>query len=367
MHKDLTTHIWFRAESKPQEERAALTPEVAQQLIEVGFRVTVEESTDRAFPVDDYRSVGCDIAKAHSWPDADPQAIVLGLKELEDGDQPLQHRHIYFAHAYKEQQGWQALLRRFMNGGGALYDLEYLVDETGRRVAAFGHWAGFAGAALAVQAWCGQRSGQSPVLPPVKSRRGQEVLINEIETQLKGVVRDGEVRRPRVLVIGAGGRSGRGAVQACESLGLTPEKWDLAETKRGGPFPEILEFDVLVNCVFVQQQIPPFVTRDLLDQSERKLGVICDVSCDPYGDYNPLPIYDECTTFQSPTLALNSGDRPLHLIAIDHLPSLLPVESSLDYSEQLLPVLLQLNDLETPVWRRAQELFEEKCQTMLIE
>ena len=53
-----------------------------------------------------------------------------------------------FGHAYKGQPDGQKLLSRFAAGGGILYDLEYLTDETGRRVAAFGYWAGFAGAAF---------------------------------------------------------------------------------------------------------------------------------------------------------------------------------------------------------------------------
>ena len=50
-----------------------------------------------------------------------------------------------FGHAYKGQHSGRALLQRFKAGGGTLYDLEYLVDEDGRRVAAFGYWAGYAG------------------------------------------------------------------------------------------------------------------------------------------------------------------------------------------------------------------------------
>ena len=44
-------------------------------------------------------------------------------------------------------------LRRFRDGGGTLYDLEYLTDENGRRMAAFGYWAGYAGAAVSLKAW----------------------------------------------------------------------------------------------------------------------------------------------------------------------------------------------------------------------
>jgi len=361
LHDELSTHIWFRSESKPQEERAALTPEVAGKLVQAGFRVTVEESSERAFSIDDYQSAGCAVAAAHSWPAADSQAIILGLKELRTSDQPLRHRHIHFAHVYKDQQGWQAFLRRYIAGGGTHYDLEYLVDDDGRRVAAFGHWAGFAGAALAIQAWCGWLSNELPVLPSPKSSPDQEVMLAEIGGRLRDLLQEKKAASPRALVIGANGRSGQGAVEACQRLGLTATTWDVAETGKGGPFPEILEFDILVNCVFVQQQIPPFLTRELLARPKRRLRVICDVSCDPYADYNPLPIYDRCTSFQHPTLSIDVGDQPLFLIAIDHLPSLLPVESSLDFCEQLLPILLQLDDLDTPVWKRARELFQKKC------
>ena len=77
-------------------------------------------------------------------------AIVFGLKELPEDGTPLRHRHIMFGHAYKGQPAGRVLLDRFVAGGGTLYDLEYLVDANGRRVAAFGYWAGFAGAACDV-------------------------------------------------------------------------------------------------------------------------------------------------------------------------------------------------------------------------
>ena len=47
-------------------------------------------------------------------------------------------------------------LRSFPRGGGTLLDLEFLQDDMGRRVAAFGYHAGFAGAALALENWAWQ-------------------------------------------------------------------------------------------------------------------------------------------------------------------------------------------------------------------
>ena len=49
---------------------------------------------------------------------------------------------------------------------------------------------------------------------------------------------------------------------------------------------------------------------------------------------------------------------PLDVMAIDNLPSLLPVESSEDYAAQLLPSLKTLDRIERGVWARAKEIFE---------
>lgn len=352
------THIWLRAESKALEERIALTPNVAKQLLKAGFNITVEASPFSAIPAQAYQEIGCDIAPAFSWHNAPSDTIILGLKELSEERWPLIHRHIHFAHVYKDQQGWQEVLRRFKTGQGELYDLEYLVDDNQRRVAAFGYWAGFAGAAVAIKAFGRRQQAANPVLPKLTSMPSRQALVDDVARSLSGCA-----SKPKVLVIGAKGRSGRGAVEMAHSIGADVTEWDMAETKFGGPFEDILDFDVLVNCVFVQDPLPPFITLPMLDTNDihpRRLSIVCDVSCDPYGTYNPLPIYSSCTTFDQPCLRIIKGDNPLDLIAIDHLPSLLPVESSEDFCQQLLPHLLQLDDLTQGVWQRANRVFTEK-------
>ena len=59
-------HVWLRAESKPMEQRTALTPQVAQQLLDSGFQVTVERSPQRAIPSSAYEAVGCTLVDEHS-------------------------------------------------------------------------------------------------------------------------------------------------------------------------------------------------------------------------------------------------------------------------------------------------------------
>ncbi len=353
------THLWLRAETKPQEQRTALTPANAKQLIDAGFKVTIEASSQSIFTINEYENTGADIVSEGSWVNAPKDAIILALKELPEDNFPLLHQHIYFAHAYKEQQGWQALLGRFKSGGGELFDLEYLVDENNRRIAAFGYWAGFAGAALGVMAWLNQEHNVQPPLQDIHSYQSKQGLLDDLNMQLANTA-----SKPKVMVIGAKGRSGSGAADLAKALGLETIEWDIEETQKGGPFAEILAVDVLVNCVFINSDLPPFVTKALLQDKNRQLSMIVDVSCDPYGSYNPLPIYHECTTFKSPCLSIIKDDKPLDLIAIDHLPSLLPKESSEDYGDQLVKHLLTLNNQNSGVWPKALQLFNDKTATL---
>ena len=349
-------HIWLRAETKPFEERRALSPRNAKMLVEQGFRVTVERSRQSIFGAAEYQAAGCECVAEGSWVEgAPPEAYIIGLKDLPASPAALRHRHIYFAHAYKGQAGWQEILSRFAAGGGALLDLEYLTDSEQRRVAAFGYWAGFAGAAVAVRAWCAQQNRKP--LKDLTSFPDEHAMIEALRAELgKG--------KPRMIVIGARGRCGQGATAVAEKLGLGVTRWDLAETEAGGPFPEILAHDIFVNCVFLSQPIPPFLTRDTITTEERDLSVICDVSCDPSSNLNPLPFYSECTNFSNPCLRVGDGDTPLDLVAIDHLPSLLPAESSDDFSTQLLPALRDIENDSDGMWRRAHDIFVEKSSSL---
>jgi saccharopine dehydrogenase (NAD+, L-lysine-forming) len=51
-------------------------------------------------------------------------------------------------------------------------------------------------------------------------------------------------------------------------------------------------------------------------------------------------------------------DPVMDVMAIDNLPSMLPVESSEDYAAQLLPSLLTLTDLDSGVWGRAEATYK---------
>lgn len=139
--------------------------------------------------------------------------------------------------------------------------------------------------------------------------------------------------------MGALGRCGTGAVDFAAKAGIPQEniiKWDLAETKAGGPFSQILDAgkscsvrdcvespgkneeaelmlfpllmpppDIFVNCIYLSAKIPPFFTLEMLN-GPRKLSVICDVSCDTTNPNNPIPVYTINTTFEKPTVPVET-------------------------------------------------------------
>ncbi|KAM3414994.1 Saccharopine dehydrogenase [Cercospora zeina] len=365
------TVLHVRAESKPLEHRSAVTPTVAKKLVEAGYTVNVERSPLSIFPDEEYEGTGATLVPTGSWTEAPKEHIIVGLKELPEEDFPLKHTHVQFAHCYKGQGGWDKVLGRFPRGKGTLLDLEFLEDENGRRVAAFGYHAGFAGAALTLMTWAHQLvHGKDSPLPGVTAYENEGLLIDDVKKHIEAGKAQGG-RLPRVLVIGALGRCGRGAVDLCVKAGVEDiVKWDIDETKaKPGPYQEIVESDVFVNCIYLSAKIPPFIDQASLASPSRKLSVVCDVSCDTTNPNNPIPIYDINTTFDRPTvpvkLSAEANDLPLSVISIDHLPSLLPREASEAFSSALLPSLLQLNDWQNArVWKQADKLFKDKCATL---
>jgi saccharopine dehydrogenase (NAD+, L-lysine-forming) len=337
--------LWMRHEVRPTERRAPIVPADARLLVEDGIAVTVEDSPWRLFPISDYAAAGCRITRPGSWAGAPDDEYIIGLKELPDAPAALIHRHVFFGHAYKGQQGARQLLHRFAAGGGTLLDLEYLADARGHRLVAFGYWAGYVGAALAIL----QHSGRlGPPLQPLSKESLDRAL---------GQSRGGPL--PRTLVIGAFGRCGCGARDALAVAGIAPTGWDTEDTHQLDK-AALLEHDILINAVRTTKPVPPLLTQRDLDDHTRRLTVICDVTCDVTSDCNVLPIYDTTTSWRAPVRRLRHGPRPLDIIAIDNLPSLLPHEASVAFSADLLPHLKSLRSSVSP-WQGCVRMFHAGC------
>lgn len=359
--------IWLRKETKSGEERSPLSPQGVKQLSELGIKVFVESSEQRVFKDQEFIDVGAEVVFGESFESAPENALIIGLKELPQSSKALSHEHLYFAHAFKEQAGSASLLKRFQEGGGSLIDLEFITDSQGKRVAAFGRWAGYAGAGLGIDIWChdkieSQHSIESQPLGYVQSFSDRKTFLNHIHRNLEIVGLE-----PSILIIGARGRSGRGAFELVRELGLNATLWGRKETSKENFKLEILNYDILINCMLVDTDTPLLFSRQSLNK-RRKLSVIADISCDPTSPYNPIPIYDHATTFDSPVKRfqqINSNNH-LSLMAIDHLPSLLPRESSIEFSEQLLPHLVDYLKTKSQAFENSKKKFLETSHQILI-
>ena len=157
--------------------------------------------------------VGCELVENDSWLKAPTKIPIIGLKELPVSDAPLSHTHVQFAHCYKQQAGWSSVLARFHRGGGTLYDLEFLNDVNGRRIAAFGFHAGFSGAAAGALAYAAQKNGEK--LSRLEPYLNERAMVDDVKAKLGG--REANVK---ALIIGALGRCGRGAVDFFRKIGL---------------------------------------------------------------------------------------------------------------------------------------------------
>ena len=347
-------HIWLRDEDRPTERRTALTPKNTKILLENDFAVTVEASDKRAFSNEDYEAAGCTLAEPHSWVDAPEDTVILGLKELAETPEKLPHRMIHFAHIYKDQTGWQREMARFVNGGGQLYDIEFLIGEDGRRVAAFGYWAGWMGAALGAHRLLERRAGRDEITKGVSPFESQAVIIEK----LKALAAEKEGELPTAIVIGAKGRSGTGACECLEAIGIKVTKWDIEETRLLDR-QALLAHDMMVNCVLMFGPGLLLTNKSHLADSRCQMKVISDVSCDPFSDFNPLPIYAEPTSWEDPVIevAKNGQGEAVEVTSIDNLPSLLPAQAADEFSDQFVKSLLRFPDgLE---WKNAEVKFAE--------
>ena len=101
---------------------------------------------------------------------------------------PLHHAQIQFGHCYKQQANWVPYLSRFARGGGTLYDIEFLTDPSGKRVAAFGYYAGYAGAAIALLAWAHQLAHPEIPLPSIPKYPSQSAVVHSVKTTVSSAI-----------------------------------------------------------------------------------------------------------------------------------------------------------------------------------
>ena len=376
----------LRETKNPVDNRVALSPQQASSLKKQypGVDILAQASDIRAFTDEEYRKEGIRVVEDLSECD-----LLLGIKEAAiDSLLPGKH-YVFFGHFAKGQEYNIPLLQALHGLQTSFSDYEYMVDERGRRVCAFGWWAGVVGVYYTLQGY-GLRTGlytlpkpdahftlahliellKAVELPPVKmllTGRGRVALGAEYLLREAGI---------RVVPVATYLKEDVVDEMTCTFAYID----DLVLPKEGGDTVSIAEFhahperfksnfqrftettDLWVPCHFWSPGAPVYLSKEDYRRPGFRIRMIGDITCDiegsvqstlrasthgdPFYDYNPV------TEQEEPAF---SSDENITVMAVDTCPNALPRESSHFFGEMLIEHVLRplCEGHESPVFARA--------------
>ncbi len=354
----------IRETKTPPDKRVPLTPSQCSSLLERydQLDILVQPSDYRCFSNDEYRTAG--IALSEDITSCD---ILMGVKEVKQDALIDQKTYLFFSHTAKKQPYNRELLQQVVRKGIRLVDYEYLTDEKGMRVVAFGRWAGVVGAYNGLRAY-GLKGGDFDLKP------AHECFdLEELRLELKKV----ELNNIRILLSG-GGRVAGGALDILDHAGISqvsPEDflelsydhsvytrldpWHYTRRKDGTAFdfahfmkhpeqyensimPYAARTNIFVTCHFWDPKSPVMISREALAGGDYPVSLVADISCDIDGPIAPTirastiasPFYGYDPATGSETGAFDKG--AITVMAVDNLPGELPRDASADFGEALI-------------------------------
>lgn len=333
------TNIFIRKEIYPNEFRTPLIPTDIKYLLNNGFNtIYIESSSYRCFSDQEYIDNGATIVYDEWYKYKD--CLIIGIKKLPFIDKLDGHTHIYFSHSYKNQLDSANILYYFKRSDSILYDLEYFLDMDYRRIISFGYYAGVAGCALGLKNYLGKLNGC--LIPWYKMDDLYQDINKFYPDNLK-----------IAITTGKNGKVGQGVKYILDSLKI---KYDIFD--RDSDKSSLINYDIFYNCINLKEEIEPWFTIDNIKSIKNKITIV-DISCDYDNKLNPIQIYDKKTTWENPVLKLKNID----VIAIDNLPSLLPVDSSIYFSTQLRELLSNYHNDTDKYWIKNENIFYLKIDS----
>jgi alanine dehydrogenase len=373
----------IREGKTPADSRVPLSPHQCSQLVEQGLQVSVQRSEVRCFSDDQYAHLGIDVVD-----NIDDCDILLGVKEVPISQLIPNKTYFFFSHTIKEQAYNQKLLKACVDKKIRLIDYEVLTDETGKRVIAFGKFAGMVGAHNALWTY-GERLGNNP-LPRMHSLKDYAAAQKIYSTT--------KFPNARIVLTGTG-RVSSGAVQVLTDMGIqkvrpidfVTQSYDLpiftqlssfyyAKRKDGKEFDNVQNFydypeeyesdfhhflphaDILINGIYWDNKAPAFFTPEEMTQSNFNIKVIADVTCD-IAPESSIPSTLKASTIADPVFGYNPESRvetepykeaSIDMMTIDNLPNELPRDASEAFGSMFIEhVLPQLDNDESEMLDKA--------------
>ncbi len=369
----------------PPDRRVVFTPQQCREIQEhFDVEVLVEESPIRCFPDEEYQAAGLRLCADR--PDAE---IYLGVKEVPIDQLVPEKTYLFFSHTMKGQAYNRPLLQAILEKKICLIDYEALVDERGKRVAAFGYYAGVVGAHNTLYAF-GKRTGLIH-LPRMKHLHDYAEARDFYES----------IDMPPIKVVVTGtGRVGKGTVRVLKDMGLVevqPNAFlagqNLPEScftvlgaehyvgrRDGEPFvkndfytrpsefgstfePYTHVADVFINAILWKDEAPAFFTVDQMADPAFRIRTIGDITCD-IAPRSSVPSTIRPSSIQDPVYGFDPKtgketepylDQVIDVMAIDNLPSELPRDAATAFGAAILEYVLPdlIADRPSPMIERA--------------
>ncbi len=358
----------IREGKTPPDSRVPLTPEQCANLQSKGIDIVVQPSAGRCFTDENYTAAGIRLQE-----DLSDCTILLGVKEVPIEMLIDQKIYFFFSHTIKKQSYNRRLLQAILQKKIHLIDYEVLTDEHGRRLIAFGKFAGMVGAHNALYTY-GERTGQFALKRMKECYDYAEAISIYQQLSLP----------PVKIVLTGSGRVGQGAAQVLDDMGITkvsPADFlanqydgpvytqlkcaDYARAKDGSPFhkpdfyahPERFESsftpytqtaDIMINGIYWDNNAPAFFTKEEMRQSNFSIRVIADVTCD-IAPVSSIPSTLFASTIAEPVFGYDPiteaettpyQDQTIDMMTIDNLPNELPRDASRAFGEQFIQFIL---------------------------
>lgn len=321
--------VFIRCESIENEKRAPIVPKDIKRLLDAGITVFVQSSKNRIYKDSEYEKEGAIITNEPWYSEDFTNTLILGLKELDHLEKLDEHKHVYFSHSLKHQNGCETILHAFSTSKSLLYDFEYFTINK-ERYLSFGKYAGMVGAALGVK----------DDLQHLRSWSSFSSLIENLGG-----------KDPTVAIIGSDGRCGSGVKHVLDLLNIKYTCFTKKDTITG-----LETYDIVYNCILLDESY----TNVFFDEKTifTKPIVIVDISCDYSKKNNPIKLYEKATSWENPVFHYNNY---VSIIAIENLPSLLPKESSDEFSELCTNLLLSFGN---DTWQRCADVYSRAINSL---
>jgi saccharopine dehydrogenase (NAD+, L-lysine-forming) len=368
----------------PKDNRVPLTPSQCAILKEENpeMDVFVQPCNYRCYADDEYRYHGIELKD--NLADCD---VLFGVKEIPVELLIPNKTYFIFSHTIKKQPRNQKLLKEVLKKHIRLIDWETLTKENGRRLIAFGRWAGIVGAYHAIR------------MIGIKHRLFQINQMSDCHNFAEAELEFAKIKLPALKIVLTGtGRVGNGAAFLLHLLNIKKvspydfcytefegpvytqlgsedlyhregfEKFDThdfhlhAESYQSNFYPFSKVTDVMINGVYWDKRIPVFFTAEQMKEPDFRINIIADVTCDSMPN-SSVPVTLKVSTIAEPYFGydVQSGSiiepftlKSIDVMAIDNLPNELPRDASEDFGNMLMSrVIPELKKPDSKILSRA--------------